>query len=62
MFRVVSMKNLLQTIGSTGCVKTLKIPKDIGDTGLTEQTKLCKRFWPSKTNTQGFFMALFQKE
>ena len=38
-------------------VKLKKIDLDIGDEGITEKTKLCKRFWPNKTQTQGFFIA-----
>lgn len=38
-----------------------KIDLNIGDEGLTEKTKLCKRFWPNKTNTQGFFIAKIKK-
>lgn len=33
---------------------------DIGDEGLTERTKLCRRMWPEKTGTQGFFIAKFR--
>lgn len=30
----------------------------IGNSGLTEKTRVCKRFWPSITHTQGFFIAV----
>jgi NOL1/NOP2/sun family putative RNA methylase len=33
----------------------------IGDTGITEKTALCTRFWPEKTHTQGFFIAKIVK-
>ena len=39
-----------------------KIDINIGDPGITEKTKLCKRFWPNKTNTQGFFIAKIKKK
>ncbi len=50
-------------------VKLESIDADIGDGGLTEVfgTKLnpeiakCKRFWPNKTGTQGFFVAKIRK-
>jgi NOL1/NOP2/sun family putative RNA methylase len=29
----------------------------IGEPGITEQTKHCRRLWPENTGTQGFFMA-----
>jgi len=46
-----------------------KIDKDIGDTGLTNvfgeklrpALALCKRLWPHKTGTQGFFLAKVRK-
>jgi tRNA (cytosine40_48-C5)-methyltransferase len=38
-------------------IKLEKIEINIGEEGLTEKTRLCKRFWPEKTNTQGFFIA-----
>lgn len=49
--------------------KLEKIDADIGDEGLTEiaGTKLnpeiakCRRFWPPKTQTQGFFVAKIRK-
>lgn len=33
----------------------------IGDPGTTEKTKLCRRLWPHKTGTQGFFIARLKK-
>ncbi|MBW3014485.1 RsmB/NOP family class I SAM-dependent RNA methyltransferase [Candidatus Woesearchaeota archaeon] len=47
-----------------------KINLDIGDAGLVEvdgqklnpEVKKCKRFWPHKTGTQGFFIAKFRKD
>ncbi|MBW2967470.1 RsmB/NOP family class I SAM-dependent RNA methyltransferase [Candidatus Woesearchaeota archaeon] len=30
---------------------------NIGDSGITGKTGLCRRFWPDKTGTQGFFIA-----
>lgn len=39
------------------------VPIDsIGEPGLTDRTKNCKRLWPSVHNTQGFFMAKFVKK
>ena len=38
-------------------VKLAQIDLEIGDEGLTAKTKLCRRFWPDKTGTQGFFIA-----
>ncbi len=35
---------------------------DVGDPGITERTVLCRRFWPDKTDTQGFFLAKFALE
>ena len=35
---------------------------DVGEPGLTDKTKLCKRLWPSLTGTQGFFICKFKKE
>lgn len=32
----------------------------VGEPGLTQKTSLCRRFWPEKTNTQGFFIAKFK--
>lgn len=43
-------------------VELKEIQIKIGEHGLTEKTRLCKRFWPEKTGTQGFFIAkLFKK-
>ncbi len=41
-------------------VKLEKI-KCIGDPGLTKTTKHCRRLWPHKTNTIGFFVAKLRK-
>lgn len=38
-----------------------KIDIGIGNPGLTERTKLCRRLWPNKTGTQGFFVAKLRK-
>jgi NOL1/NOP2/sun family putative RNA methylase len=35
---------------------------DVGEPGLTEKTKLCRRLWPEKTGTQGFFIAKIKKK
>lgn len=32
-----------------------------GSSGMTERTKLCKRFWPDTDKTQGFFIAKLRK-
>ncbi|MFC1690558.1 NOL1/NOP2/sun family putative RNA methylase [Nanoarchaeota archaeon] len=42
-------------------IKLEPIDVDIGTPGLTEKTKLCKRFWPNLTSTQGFFVAKIRK-
>ena len=50
-------------------VKLERINVDIGDQGLTnvfgqkldKSITLCKRFWPHKTNTEGFFIARIRK-
>ncbi|MBU0461123.1 MAG: RsmB/NOP family class I SAM-dependent RNA methyltransferase [Nanoarchaeota archaeon] len=42
-------------------VKLEKLDLDIGDPGITSKTKLCKRLWPNKTGTQGFFIAKLRK-
>ncbi|MFT4312170.1 MAG: NOL1/NOP2/sun family putative RNA methylase [Candidatus Woesearchaeota archaeon] len=34
---------------------------DIAKPGLTQLTKYCLRFWPTLTKTQGFFVAILQK-
>jgi NOL1/NOP2/sun family putative RNA methylase len=38
-------------------IKLVPIELDTGDEGLTAKTRLCRRFWPEKHATQGFFMA-----
>jgi len=38
-------------------VKLVETGIEVGDSGITDRTKLCKRFWPEKTGTQGFFIA-----
>ncbi len=38
-----------------------KIKVGVGSAGLTEKTRLCKRFWPHETGTQGFFIAKLRK-
>jgi len=50
-------------------VKLEQIDSDMGDEGLTNvfgqklsnEIKKCKRFWPHKTNTEGFFIAKIRK-
>ncbi len=43
-------------------LKLIPININVGNEGLTQNTKLCKRFWPFITNTQGFFIAYFEKQ
>jgi tRNA (cytosine40_48-C5)-methyltransferase len=51
-------------------IKLEKIEKKIGDPGMTdvfgqklrEEIKLCRRLWPHKTGTQGFFLAKLSKK
>jgi NOL1/NOP2/sun family putative RNA methylase len=51
-------------------VELEKINKDIGDPGLTnvfgkelrKEISLCKRLWPHKTGTQGFFIAKIRRK
>jgi len=51
-------------------LKLEKVDMPIGDEGLTEpfgiqlnkSIKNTRRFWPNKTNTQGFFIAKFKKQ
>ncbi len=38
------------------------IHNQIGESGLTERTSKCKRLWPHKTGTQGFFVAKLIKK
>jgi NOL1/NOP2/sun family putative RNA methylase len=38
-------------------VKLVETGLKVGDSGITAMTKLCRRFWPGKTGTQGFFIA-----
>lgn len=41
---------------------TLKtISLSAGSAGLTQRTHKCRRFWPQQHGTQGFFLALFEK-
>ena len=50
--------------------KLKEIKLDIGDRGLVEvfgqklnnEIKKCRRFWPFKTGTEGFFIALLEKQ
>ncbi len=44
-----ALENLLLELQDTG----LKV----GEPGLTDQTTLCRRFWPDTSDTQGFFIA-----
>jgi 16S rRNA C967 or C1407 C5-methylase (RsmB/RsmF family) len=41
-------------------LKLVSTDLKIGDSGITPKTKLCRRFWPEKTATQGFFIAKIQ--
>ena len=43
-------------------IKLEPIDMKMGDSGTTENTKLCRRFWPNKTGTQGFFIAKLRKK
>jgi len=51
-------------------MKLEQVNLDIGDDGLTEvfgkklnpEIKKCRRFWPTKTNTEGFFIAKLVKK
>jgi 16S rRNA C967 or C1407 C5-methylase (RsmB/RsmF family) len=43
-------------------IKLLPIDLKTGDSGIKAKTKLCRRFWPEKTGTQGFFIAKIQLE
>jgi len=49
-----ALDNLPLNIVSTGL--------DIGEKGITPITKLCKRIWPGKNNTQGFFISKLVKK
>jgi len=50
-------------------LESIETEKKIGDDGLTEvfgtklnpEIKKCRRFWPNKTQTQGFFVAKIRK-
>jgi NOL1/NOP2/sun family putative RNA methylase len=44
-----ALANLPIRLASTGL--------EMGDSGITAKTRLCRRFWPEKTGTQGFFIA-----
>ncbi|MBN1544764.1 RsmB/NOP family class I SAM-dependent RNA methyltransferase [Candidatus Woesearchaeota archaeon] len=37
--------------------KLVETGLSVGEPGLTPKTRLCRRFWPEKTGTQGFFLA-----
>jgi NOL1/NOP2/sun family putative RNA methylase len=37
------------------------IKLNVGERGTTEKTRLCKRFWPDTSGTQGFFIAKLRK-
>lgn len=50
-------EEVLEWVLSNLPIKLLPITLKLGDSGLTEKTRLCKRFWPEKTGTQGFFIA-----
>jgi 16S rRNA C967 or C1407 C5-methylase (RsmB/RsmF family) len=41
-------------------IKLVETGLNVGDSGITDRTKLCRRFWPEKTGTQGFFIAKMQ--
>ena len=51
-------------------MKLEQVQVNIGDDGLTEvfgkklnpELKKCKRFWPTKTKTEGFFIAKLVKK
>ena len=38
-------------------IKLAETGLKIGDKGITAKTSLCRRFWPEKTGTQGFFIS-----
>ncbi|PLW80603.1 hypothetical protein C0585_01640 [Candidatus Woesearchaeota archaeon] len=42
-------------------LKLIDTDLNMGNPGCTEKTKLCRKFWPHKTGTQGFFVAKFKK-
>jgi tRNA (cytosine40_48-C5)-methyltransferase len=44
-----ALENLPVELADTGL--------DIGETGITDKTRLCRRLWPEKHHTQGFFIA-----
>jgi len=43
-------------------VELLPTNLTVGSPGITEKTKLCRRFWPDETGTQGFFIAKLVKK
>ncbi len=43
-------------------VKLEPIKLNVGQTGITKRTILCKRFWPDTERTQGFFIAKLKKK
>lgn len=43
-------------------MKLEPITIDIGHPGLTPETKLCKRFWPTQDQQPGFFIAKLRKQ
>ncbi|MBU2560851.1 MAG: RsmB/NOP family class I SAM-dependent RNA methyltransferase [Nanoarchaeota archaeon] len=41
-------------------IKLVPTGLEMGDPGISKSTELCRRFWPEKTQTQGFFVAKMQ--